>query len=137
MKKSKKMFLRIVPILMLLMVVVLSGNVFGKTDAEIAAEKAANAAATSPIGTTIDTSGVSGVGTLDTTVKKVWNSVALILQILAIAAVVFAGVRYMFASADSKADIKKSMGILAVGAILVFGATTIINFIVTLTGEVI
>ncbi len=120
MKKSKKIMLRILPV-MLLLVMVVAGNVF---------------AASSPINTNLVT-GTNNVGTLDTTVKKVWNSIALILQILAIAAVVFAGVRYMFSSADAKADIKKSMGILAVGAILVFGATTIINFIVTLTEDVV
>jgi type IV secretory pathway VirB2 component (pilin) len=125
MKKSKKIMLRIVPVLMVLMVVVLSGNVFG---ADV------KAAATNPISTNLST-GSESIGTLDSTVKKVWNSVALILQVLAIAAVVFAGVKYMFASADSKADIKKGMGALAIGAILVFGATTVINFIVTLTTQ--
>ncbi len=61
--------------------------------------------------------------------KNVWSTVTTIVQILAVAAVVFAGLRYMFASADQKADIKKSMGILAVGAILVFAATTILSFL--------
>ena len=42
----------------------------------------------------------------------------------------------MFASADQKADIKKSMGILAIGAALVFGATFIIDFIVKVTGQI-
>ena len=62
--------------------------------------------------------------------QNIWGTVIVIVQILAVAAVVFAGLRYMFASADQKADIKKSMGILAVGAILVFAATTIIGFVV-------
>lgn len=62
---------------------------------------------------------------------SIWGTVMVIVQILAVAAVVFAGLRYMFASADQKADIKKSMGILAVGAILVFAATTIIQFVVS------
>lgn len=61
--------------------------------------------------------------------KNVWATVATIVQILAVAAVVFAGLRYMFASADQKADIKKSMGILVIGAILVFAATTILTFV--------
>lgn len=60
---------------------------------------------------------------------NIWATVITIVQILAVAAVVFAGLRYMFASADQKADIKKSMGILVVGAILVFAATTIIRFV--------
>ena len=68
--------------------------------------------------------------------KGVWTTVITIVQILAVAAVVFAGLRYMFASADQKADIKKSMGILAIGAILVFGATVVLNFIQNATNEV-
>lgn len=62
---------------------------------------------------------------------SIWGTVVVIVQILAVAAVVFAGLRYMFASADQKADIKKSMGILAIGAVLVFAATTIIQFVVS------
>ena len=65
-----------------------------------------------------------------------WSTVITIVQILAIAAVVFAGLRYMFASADQKADIKKSMGILVIGAILVFGATFILEFIIGAADEV-
>lgn len=61
--------------------------------------------------------------------KDIWATVATILQILAVAAVVVAGVRYMFASADAKADIKKQTVILIVGAVLVFGATTILQFV--------
>lgn len=63
-------------------------------------------------------------------VGSVWKTASLILQMLAIGAVIFAGLRYMFASADAKADIKRSMGILAVGAILTFASITVINFIV-------
>ena len=83
-----------------------------------------------------DYSGGDTISSANKAVSKAWNTIRLILQIAAIAAVVFAGVRYMFASADQKADIKKSMGILAIGAALVFGATFIIDFIVTLTEQV-
>lgn len=69
-------------------------------------------------------------------VGGVWATVITVVQILAVAAVVFAGLRYMFASADQKADIKKSMGILAIGAVLVFGATLIINLIGNATNSV-
>lgn len=64
-------------------------------------------------------------------VGGVWATVITVVQILAVAAVVFAGLRYMFASADQKADIKKSMGVLAIGAVLVFGATLLIRLIGT------
>ena len=83
-----------------------------------------------------DHSGGDRLGTAEKAVSKAWNTIRLILQIAAVAAVIFAGVRYMFASADQKADIKKSMGILAIGAALVFGATFVIDFIVTLTEEI-
>lgn len=64
-----------------------------------------------------------------TTVQEVWNTIRFILQIASVSAFIFAGVRYMFASADQKADIKKSMSMLAIGAVLVFGATFVIGFI--------
>ena len=83
-----------------------------------------------------DYSGGGAIDSANKAVSKAWNTIRLILQIAAVAAVVFAGVRYMFASADQKADIKKSMGILAVGAALVFGATFIIDFIVNITEEI-
>ena len=70
------------------------------------------------------------------TARNIWQTVATIVQILSIAAVVFAGLRYMFASADQKADIKKSMGILFIGAFLVFGATTVLKLISSTTSVV-
>ena len=76
------------------------------------------------------------VGNITTAAGNVWQTIRSIVQILAVAAVVFAGLRYMFASADQKADIKKSMGILAVGAILVFAATTILGFLADAGEEV-
>jgi len=76
------------------------------------------------------------IGTFDSAANRVWNTVINVVRILAIAAVVFAGLRYMFASADQKADIKKSMGILAVGAILVFGASFVLDLLLNVTKEV-
>ena len=76
-----------------------------------------------------------GITEVDKAVKNIWATVLVVVQILAVAAVVFAGLRYMFASADTKADIKRSMGMLAVGAILVFAATTIISFVVKSANE--
>lgn len=68
--------------------------------------------------------------------QNVWQTVVTIAQILSVAAIVFAGLRYMFASADQKADIKKSMGVLAIGAVLVFGATLIIDLIFSATDSI-
>ena len=64
-----------------------------------------------------------------TTTKNAWATIRVIVQIAAVACVVFAGLRYMFASSDQKADIKQGLIYLAIGAVLVFGATTIIGFV--------
>lgn len=69
--------------------------------------------------------------------KDIWATVAIIIQILAVAAVVFAGLRYMFASADAKADIKKQTVILIVGAVLVFGATAILQLVSNTTNNIV
>ena len=68
-------------------------------------------------------------------ILKVWGTVLLILQILSVAAIVIAGIRYMFASADAKADIKKQTITLVVGAVLVFGASGIINMITSISND--
>ena len=82
------------------------------------------------------TGGQGGASTITGAAQGVWATVITIVQILAVAAVVFAGLRYMFASADQKADIKKSMGVLAIGAVLVFGATVVLQFIQNATNEI-
>ena len=81
--------------------------------------------------------GTSGNDMLNKAVGNVWETFALIIQVLSIGTVVFAGLRYMFASADKKADIKKGLIYLAFGAALVFGATTIVQFIVDFGNEII
>ncbi|MDD2627641.1 MAG: TrbC/VirB2 family protein [Clostridia bacterium] len=80
------------------------------------------------IGTSIPSGGTAS-GNLTGAANKIWNTVAYIVQFLAIGAIVFAGVRYMFASADQKADIKKQTIVLVVGAILVFAAIPILKFV--------
>ena len=121
MSTSKKIFLRVLPIVLVLMVVV-STNVFGFGSF--------NTNQMQNLGNG------SSIASADKAVNKIWGTVTLILQILAVAAIVFAGVRYMFASADGKADIKKQTIGLIVGAVLVFGATMIVNFIVSVTSDV-
>ena len=120
MKKSKKIVLRILPIVMLLLVV-FSTNVFaaGLRDFNPNMDVEANT-----------------TGTTVATIGRVWGVILTALQVAAIAAVVFAGVRYMFASADSKADIKKLMIWLAVGALLVFDASTVINILINVTKDI-
>ena len=117
MKKSKKIFLRVLPVLIVLMVV-FTTNVFAAGTQEGFESFTNNmTVAANKSGKTINS------------ISNVWGIILTVLQVAAIAAVVFAGVRYMFASADSKADIKKQMIWLVIGAILVFGASTVIQLI--------
>lgn len=124
MKKSRKIFATVLPILMLVAVMFVSfaPSVLAATNATV--EKVNGLAK----GT--------GVNSINTSVNKVWSTVLTILQIAAVAAIVVAGVRYMFASADQKADIKKGMIGIVVGAVLVFAASTVVQFIVTATEDI-
>lgn len=122
MKKSKKIFLRILPVLIVLMVV-FTTNVF-----------AANAGFSNFNGD-MQVNANTGGKTVKV-IGNVWGIVLTVLQVAAIAAIVFSGVRYMFASADSKADIKKQMIWLVVGGVLVFAASTVVKLITTVANDV-
>lgn len=66
-----------------------------------------------------------------TTTHKIWNTVSLILRMLAVGSIIVTGIRYMLISPDQKADIKKSLIYLVIGTIIVFCTTELINFVVT------
>jgi len=76
-----------------------------------------------------------GSATASRLVGRIWGTVFMILRVLAIGAIVFAGVKYMFASAESKADIKGGLIGLVIGAILVFGATFLVEIISNTASE--
>lgn len=122
MKRSKKIFLRILPVLMVLMIV-FTTNVFAAGFNDFNANK---------MNVTANTSNSKTINSI----QNAWGIILTILQVAAIAAVVFAGVRYMFASADSKADIKKQMIWLVIGAILVFGASTVIRLVTNVASDI-
>ncbi len=67
--------------------------------------------------------------------QNIADTVITVVQILAVAAVVLAGVRYMFAGADKKAEIKDSMIVLVIGGILVFAASSVIKIITSVGNE--
>ncbi len=75
-------------------------------------------------------SGSSATSTLTSAVGKTWNTVSLVVQVIAVATVVFAGVRYMYSSAEKRADIKKGLSYLAIGAVFVFAAASVARFVV-------
>lgn len=74
---------------------------------------------------------------LKTPFANIWKTAIIVLQVASIAGVVIAGVRYMFASSDQKADIKKGLIHLVVGCVIVFGAVTVISIITQVFNEIV
>lgn len=60
---------------------------------------------------------------------KIWGVILVVLQVASMSGIIFAGVRYMFASVDSKADMKKSMIYLVIGMVIVFAASSVVGFV--------
>ena len=82
------------------------------------------------------TNSAASVASVDNAVAKVWNTVVTIIQVLAVAAIVITGVRYMLANADQKADVKKQTMWLIIGAILVFGASGVIKLLISASNQI-
>ena len=78
---------------------------------------------------------VERVTGLDDPVYKVWSTISLILKILAIAGVIITGIRYMFSTFDTKSKIKESLPTLIIGIVIVFAATLVIDFVITVTSQ--
>ncbi len=62
--------------------------------------------------------------------ENVWGIVRLILQVAALTAFIFTGVRYMFASAEGKADLKKGLAMVALGSLITFGSTIFVEIVI-------
>lgn len=120
-KKIIKTICFVIPVVLVLLVV--SNNVFAFNQMNVDTIDGALANATPS-------------ASAQSSILKVWGTVLLILQILSVAAIVIAGIRYMFASADGKADIKKQTIGLMVGAVLVFGASSVIGLITNITRDI-
>ena len=73
---------------------------------------------------------------ISTVVPKIWSSVKLILQVLALTAFLFTGIKYMLSSADQKADIKKSLIATVIGVAIVYGTTIVIDFVTGVAKQV-
>ncbi len=69
-------------------------------------------------------------------VYKIWNTIIVVIRIAAFAGIIFAGVRYLYASADQKADLKKSLVPLVIGMVFVFASTILLDFIVKIFYDV-
>ncbi len=72
-----------------------------------------------------------------TTVSNIIGIVQFICYAAAVVLIVILGVKFMTASPDGKAEIKKSAVIYVVGAVLVFAAGLILNLIKNMTNTVV
>jgi type IV secretory pathway VirB2 component (pilin) len=122
MKKFTKILLKMLPIF-LVVVVLLAPVVSAATSTDTG------------IAPTMPSAG-TGITNIDNAAKNVWGTIQTVVQIVAIAAVIIAGVRYMLAGPNDKADIKKQTVALVFGAILVFAAVPVINFIIGIFNQV-
>lgn len=71
-------------------------------------------------------SGTTQVAQIGGTIASAVNAVGVIVSVAALAVI---GIRYMMGSADERADYKQTMVPYIVGAVLLFGTTTIVNII--------
>lgn len=90
---------------------------------------------------TIDINGVTGTGSdLSNSVKSAGNTVLGVVQTaaaaIAVVILVVLAIKYIMASPEGKADIKKTAYIYVVGAVIMFGASAILRFIQSTTGTV-
>lgn len=69
-----------------------------------------------------DTAAMHIMGTGIQTVKVVGYGISIVMLL-------YIGIKYMLAAPSEKADLKKSLVIFVVGAVLVFAATTILDII--------
>ena len=73
-------------------------------------------------------------------VSSIAGMVIYVIQIIAFAAAVimliFVGIKFLTASPEGKAEIKKTAVIYVVGAILLFAATGILGIVRTLAGNI-
>ena len=54
---------------------------------------------------------------------------------IAVGMMIFLGIKYVTASPDGKADLKKQLGIYVLGLVLILAATTIVGIIANALGK--
>ena len=84
------------------------------------------AGAITPDGMTPTYDGTDGIKTLGQKLMGILQTVGVVVAVLIL---MILGIKYMMGSAEEKAEYKKTMMPYIVGAILIFGATTIANMI--------
>lgn len=79
---------------------------------------------------------LGGVTDYNSLALKIIGTVNTVVKYASFAGVVFVGLRYMFASAEGKSQIKDSLVPMTLGVVLVFAATTVVDFIIKVGGDI-
>lgn len=61
---------------------------------------------------------------------KIWATIRTVINVCAILGIVLIGLKYMFASANTRADLKTELLPMLIGIMLVFSSINIINYII-------
>lgn len=77
----------------------------------------------------------ANVGGMQTAIKQIVGALQLAGSGIALIMITWSGFKYMMASADAKADIKKQILPIVIGAILLFGAVALVGILETAGGN--
>lgn len=70
-------------------------------------------------------------------VARIYTTAVYILQFLAILAIIYVGIKYIFAGASGKADLKSKSGMFLIGAILTFATIGFLTYISTIVNSLV
>lgn len=110
-----------VRIISALMIVVIIASICTSVFADVSIDKMKNG--------NVEANAINGMEKIGGTIVAYVTNAAMVVSIVMIAVL---GIKYMLGSAEEKAEYKKSLVPLLVGAILVFGAAAIAKIIVGL-----
>lgn len=108
--KTRTMKILVTLVSVLIMIAMLGSVVFATTPADLKPNAE-------------DTEGITELG------QKLMGILSTIGIVLAVLVLMVLGIKYMMGSAEEKAEYKKTMIPYVVGAILIFGASTIANMV--------
>lgn len=75
-------------------------------------------------------------GNLQTTFAQVFTFIVLIAKLLCVLAIIYMGVKYIFAGANAKAQLKEKSPAMIIGIILIFCAVNVVGFIADLVTSI-
>lgn len=74
-------------------------------------------------------------GEADNIAGTILNTLMWVGVMIAVGMMIFLGIKYVTASPDGKADLKKQLGIYVLGLVLILAATTIVGIIANALGK--